>query len=216
MRFKQLVCFCCLLLGLSGGCCTTPSNLYFHKQALIQYHDSGKYDLQVLRLAKRAMSYIHHRASSGEKNLAIVLDIDDTALSSWDRLRTNDFARKDELFVQWVNAHSDPPILPILELYRESKLLGLKVFFISGRRTFLAQRTETTLQAAGYAQIDGIYLRPDNNKDPSLVAFKSSIRRQISEQGFKIIANIGDQESDLAGGYAERAFKLPNPFYYTP
>jgi hypothetical protein len=28
-----------------------------------------------------------------------------------------------------------------------------------------------------------------------------------------IIANLGDQFSDLAGGYAERTFKLPNPFY---
>jgi len=23
-------------------------------------------------------------------------------------------------------------------------------------------------------------------------------------------------ESDLAGGYAQRTFKLPNPFYYVP
>ena len=27
------------------------------------------------------------------------------------------------------------------------------------------------------------------------------------------IANVGDQPSDLAGGYAERTFLLPNPFY---
>ena len=36
------------------------------------------------------------------------------------------------------------------------------------------------------------------------------------KQGFLIIANLGDQASDLAGGYAERAYKIPNPFYYTP
>jgi hypothetical protein len=27
------------------------------------------------------------------------------------------------------------------------------------------------------------------------------------------IANVGDQPSDLAGGYAERTFLVPNPFY---
>ena len=27
---------------------------------------------------------------------------------------------------------------------------------------------------------------------------------------------MGDQESDLSGGYAERTFKLPNPVYYLP
>jgi acid phosphatase len=26
--------------------------------------------------------------------------------------------------------------------------------------------------------------------------------------------NIGDQESDLDGGHADRDFKLPNPFYF--
>jgi acid phosphatase len=30
-----------------------------------------------------------------------------------------------------------------------------------------------------------------------------------------IIANMGDQASDLAGGHAEKTFKLPNPFYLT-
>jgi hypothetical protein len=28
------------------------------------------------------------------------------------------------------------------------------------------------------------------------------------------VVNLGDQESDLDGGHAERAFKLPNPFYF--
>jgi hypothetical protein len=27
---------------------------------------------------------------------------------------------------------------------------------------------------------------------------------------------LGDQNSDLTGGYAERGFKLPNPYYYLP
>ena len=35
-------------------------------------------------------------------------------------------------------------------------------------------------------------------------------------QGFTIIANVGDQPSDLAGGYAERTFLVPNPFYRIP
>jgi hypothetical protein len=29
----------------------------------------------------------------------------------------------------------------------------------------------------------------------------------------QIIANIGDQPSDLFGGHAEKMFLLPNPFY---
>ncbi|HEX3434983.1 MAG TPA: HAD family acid phosphatase [Solirubrobacteraceae bacterium] len=34
--------------------------------------------------------------------------------------------------------------------------------------------------------------------------------------GYRIIVNVGDQQSDLDGGFAQRAFKLPNPFYFIP
>src|SRR6266496_2966515 len=109
---------------LLSGCATPPPNLYFQKQALIRYHDSGPYSFEVHAIAARALKYIRHRSTSGETNLAVVLDIDDTAISSWDRLMTNDFARKDELFIQWANTHLDPPIVPVLELYRATRQLG--------------------------------------------------------------------------------------------
>ena len=41
-------------------------------------------------------------------------------------------------------------------------------------------------------------------------------RKKLVDQGYTIIVNIGDQMSDLDGGFAERTFKLPNPFYFIP
>ena len=32
----------------------------------------------------------------------------------------------------------------------------------------------------------------------------------------RFLETIGDQWSDLLGGHAERAYKLPNPMYYLP
>jgi predicted secreted acid phosphatase len=46
--------------------------------------------------------------------------------------------------------------------------------------------------------------------------FKATKRSEIVEQGYTIVLNMGDQLSDLEGGYAERTFKLPNPFYWIP
>jgi hypothetical protein len=43
--------------------------------------------------------------------------------------------------------------------------------------------------------------------------FKTEVRRKLTAQGYIIVVNIGDQYSDLNGGYAERTYKLPNPFY---
>jgi predicted secreted acid phosphatase len=218
MKFGPLrriqFCLVAALAALAG--CATPSNLYVQKQALIRYHDSGRYDAEVRRVAGRAMDYIHKRAASGQTNLVVVLDIDETAVSTWGRLLQDDFARKDAMFVAWVTTHVDPPIQPVLDLYRESQRLGVKVFFVTARRTVLADRTRATLAAAGYVNPDAIYFRPESDREKSLVPFKAGVRREIIGQGFQIIANLGDQASDLAGGYAERAFKLPNPFYYTP
>ena len=50
----------------------------------------------------------------------------------------------------------------------------------------------------------------------SAADFKAPQRAKIEADGFTIIANMGDQPSDLAGGHAERTFLLPNPFYRIP
>lgn len=52
---------------------------------------------------------------------------------------------------------------------------------------------------------------------PSVSKFKTAAREKIENGGvYTIIANVGDQDSDLAGGHAERTFKVPNPFYFIP
>jgi hypothetical protein len=48
------------------------------------------------------------------------------------------------------------------------------------------------------------------------VDFKAPERRRLTEQGYTILISIGDQQSDLDGGFAERTFKLPNPVYFLP
>ena len=40
--------------------------------------------------------------------------------------------------------------------------------------------------------------------------------RRATTWGYDIVANFGDQFSDLIGGYADHAVKLPNPTYYLP
>lgn len=77
-------------------------------------------------------------------------------------------------------------------------------------------QTKDNLKALGYTNYAGISFRPNPDPNKSAVPFKSGARREIAAQGYTIIANIGDQQSDLDGGFAERTFKLPNPFYFSP
>jgi len=62
---------------------------------------------------------------------------------------------------------------------------------------------------------DHLYVRPSTSTGP-VSAYKTAQRIEVEKLEKTIIANIGDQESDLVGGHADRTFKLPNPFYLIP
>ena len=48
------------------------------------------------------------------------------------------------------------------------------------------------------------------------IQYKSGTRAYIESQGYDIVADVGDQFSDLEGGFADKTFKMPNPNYYLP
>jgi len=49
------------------------------------------------------------------------------------------------------------------------------------------------------------------------IPYKSGTRAYIEETlGYDIVADFGDQFSDLEGGFADKTFKMPNPNYYLP
>lgn len=91
----------------------------------------------------------------------------------------------------------------------------MTLFFITGRGEASRAHTEDNLTREGYSGWQQLYLKPAGST-LTTVAYKTGAREDIEKQGYKIIANIGDQYSDLAGGHSASAFKLPNPFYFLP
>ena len=59
-------------------------------------------------------------------------------------------------------------------------------------------------------------LQPAGASFASAVDFKAPERRKLAAEGYTILLSMGDQQSDLDGGSAERTFKLPNPVYFLP
>jgi predicted secreted acid phosphatase len=158
-----------------------------------------------------------------------VLDIDETSLSNFREILANDFGyiydgACDVLpkgpcgWHAWLLSARAEAIAPTLALFRAARAKSVAVFFITGRRDDDERRSATVknLTDAGYEGWAGLSLRPQADDNPSVVPYKSGERAKIAAQGYTIIANIGDQHSDLAGGFAERAWKLPNPFYFIP
>jgi acid phosphatase len=197
-------------------------NLGLQKAELIAYHDRA-YATDLAGVANDAERYVVARAP-GAKNPALVLDIDETALSNWDQLVANDFGYFaaggcDFLpkgpcgALKWDELGRATAIAPTLHLFDAARAAGVKVFFITGRREGEREWTERNLSNAGYHGWEALVMKPAT-LDATAAAYKAAARADIESLGFTIVANVGDQQSDLDGGHAERAFKLPNPFYF--
>jgi hypothetical protein len=205
-----------------------PPNLGVLKLQLIDYKCFGAYDRDVAKALAEARSYIEERSrrmAPGEQ-LALVLDIDETSISNWVNLSTDDFGffSGGECTLQptlpcgfdnWIATQTPEVIQPTLDLFTSAKVKGIKVFFISARREDQRSATVGHLTKVGYKDWDDLILKkPDD--PPQVAKFKTAARAAIEASGNKIIANVGDQASDLSGGHAERTFKVPNPFYFIP
>lgn len=226
LRFLRLLPL--LLLPLAA-CAPTHdvANVGVVKLAARAYHDDGRYDADFAKVAAEATSYLEQRAPRVARP-AIVFDIDDTALTTWLAIAANDFGyitngSCSELpkgpcnSIAFEDAGVMQPLLPTLALYRRARELGVDVFFVTGRREARRAGTEKNLKLAGYNTWTRVVLKPnDFPSNKSSADFKSAARAAIEAEGYTIVVNIGDQQSDLDGGHAERGFKLPNPFYFIP
>jgi hypothetical protein len=211
------------------------SNIAMHKEQLKAYHNVippgatvSAYAEDIKLVIGDALRYVTDRPATAEK-LAVVLDIDETSLSNWKNLELNDFGFiKDGScplqvnracgFDAWIELEQATKIGPTLEFYNAIRARNIAVFFITGRRNSQKSATIRNLKREGFKNWSGLMTRAD--KDHGTVAkFKSDRRAEVENgRGYKIIANIGDQESDLKDGeapvHAECTFKLPNPFYF--
>jgi predicted secreted acid phosphatase len=183
---------------------------------IVAYHDSGEWRATTIRKVRKAKSFVrhwlaHHHGANRPKP-AIVLDIDDTSLSLYDCAKAQNFVAPVACSVQ--------PTLPAIpqtrNLYWYAIRHNVAVFFITGRPEPLRTFTVTQLRASFYRGPNTLYLRPISDHNTSLVPYKSGARKEITGKGYRILVNIGDQQSDLTGGYAKRTYKLPNPMYFTP
>jgi len=200
-------------------CAQGLENTAIVKEQLAYYHDSGQYQNEVEKVIEQAECYLQkriemsHRAKQPQK-LAVVLDIDETSLSNYAYMKKIDFARNTQRLRPYLFLADSAPIKPTLKLFKLAIRNNVSVFFITGRNETIRSATINNLNNAGYSGWKALYFKPSTYQANSVVAYKSEIRKKITEEGYDIVVNIGDQTSDLEGGYAERSFKLPNPYYF--
>ena len=184
------------------------------------YYSSGDWNRAVKKQADRAKAYIAKRTKGkhAAKKPALVLDIDETSLNNYPCLdRTDGLPYDGGSYATCVVEFKAPAIKPVLSVFKFAKQRHVRVVFITGRPEAIRDGTLQNLKAAGFkGKYDLVLQPPSRGGDASMVPYKSGARRAVERRGYTILANLGDQRSDLKGGYSERTYKLPNVIYRTP
>jgi acid phosphatase len=206
-----------------------PVNINKVKAQLNQYQ-TGNYDYDIGAVLADAHIYVEHRA--GQVTMpAVVLDIDETSLSNWPNIKADDFGFINDIkcnvdatlpcgFNDWIATANAPAIVPTLDFFNATVAKGVAVFFITARLESQRAKTVENLEKAKFKGWTRLLMLPDADKGKPVSVYKSGERAKIEKEGYTIIANVGDQRSDLAGDsdgdHAECKFKVPNPFYFIP
>ncbi|MFI8518539.1 HAD family acid phosphatase [Streptomyces sp. NPDC085481] len=184
-----------LVVGPAPAASAADPDTHVTSAAAIHDVDYDTWRRDVAAVVAEARPYIQERAEdAGRERQAIVLDIDNSSLET-------DFHPFWEL--------PTPAIADVRALVRDAHARGVAVFFVTARPGIIHSLTDWNLKQAGYP-VDGLYVRSLPDLFAEVSAYKTGKRAEIEAKGYTIIANIGNNTSDLVGGHAERTFKLPD------
>ena len=200
-----------------------PLNIDTVKDLLLDYHQRY-YDIDVEAVFNSAQTFIEQNATRS-KRPALVLDIDETSLTNWPNILADNFGFVgggpcDVLpagpcgFNEWVLKGSAEAIEPARKLFKTAKAKGIAVIFITGRPDKQRDITVLNLDHVGFEGWTELRTRPDRDDLPTVQEYKTAERTKVEAEGYTIIANVGDQQSDIDGEHSGCRFKVPNPFYF--
>ncbi|MER5902150.1 HAD family acid phosphatase [Streptomyces mirabilis] len=198
-----------------------------------QASKDSQYAKDLSRLESDAKRYIDraaHKAKHRGEKPAVVFDIDDTLLLSLDYEKKTNYTYNSASWAAYVARADRPAVFGTPELVAYAKSRGVEVFYNSGLKESQRVDAVTNLKKVGAdINLDAAHMFLKDAANPpaylsacataaawncTTVQYKSGTRKHIESLGYDIVANFGDQYSDLDGGYADKTFKLPNPTYF--
>ena len=209
-----------------------------------QFGADSNYAREASGVAADGTRYLSHHRSSGHRTRAIVLDVDDTTLATWNYEVFSNWAYNPSTNADYVLNQRFPAVPGMVSMVTAAEREGYAIFYLTGRPASQEAATLGNLTAdnigvdAGYPKPttlrdgeDGLFTKPDVTAYPdylkaacaadpdgkcTTIHYKSATRAHIESLGYDIVGNFGDQFSDLKGGFADKTFKLPNPNYFLP
>ena len=181
----------------------------------------------------RSLQKTYDRAVRRHEKPAIVLDTDDTTLETYDmEVADMHFVFDPTEQDVWVQDQRFPATPSMVGFVAAAQKVGFTVFGLTGRNDDQKAATLANLAKVGYSGFtdDHFFTKwtgKGASQQPSYVTcatakcttveYKALTRKHIEQDlGYDIALNVGDQWSDLQGGFADATLKLPNPTYYLP
>jgi HAD superfamily, subfamily IIIB (Acid phosphatase) len=200
---------------------------------LHQFNPAGSYANEMAGVVDEAQKFLRKpNAGTGAGTKAVLFDVDDTTLNTYSYEIYSNFVYNPSTNAAFVNACLTtgcvfPAVPHMVDLENYAEAQGYTVFFLTGRGISQHAGTLANLTSVGYDVTDAnLYLKDASGAtEPwlsscaptcSTIQYKSLTRQHIESLGYDIVANFGDQYSDLSGGFADATFKIPNPMYYLP
>jgi predicted secreted acid phosphatase len=210
------------------------------------FGNDSNYANEASSAAAAGARWLQARAHAVKGQKAIVLDVDDTTLATWNYEIFSNWAFNPGTNATFVLGQLFPAVPGMVQMVNDAAAEGYAIFFLTGRPATQEGATLGNLTAdgtgvdAGYPAPttlsngeDGLFTKPAvadypdylktacadeiaAGKTCTTVHYKSATRAHIESLGYEIVGNFGDQFSDLEGGHADRTFKLPNPNYFLP
>jgi predicted secreted acid phosphatase len=190
---------------------------------------TSNYAKQMKQIVAAAEAYLAQAALRyhGAGKPAVVFDIDDTLLNTYDYTLAEQFGYSSATNLVWIDDAAFPAVFYMPQLVSFAAGHGYSVFYITGRPQSQTAATINDLTSAGYSApaaghlflkpaVPPSYLHCAAAPTCTTTEYKSGTRKYISTLGYTIVADFGDQYSDLLGGDAGHQVKLPNPMYYIP
>lgn len=204
----------------------TPHGVYQASPDSPYAKDLARLDASAKRYIDQAAHKAHHRHGKP----AVVFDIDDTLLLSLDYEKKTNYTYNSASWAAYVAQADRPAVFGSPDLVKYAASKGVEVFYNSGLKESQRVSAVDNLKKVGVdINLDASHMFLKDAANPpaylsgcataaawncTTVQYKAGTRKHIESLGYDIVANFGDQYSDLDGGYADKTYKLPNPTYF--
>ena len=212
---KYLKIFSLILFAISFSACSSEQNylvnLSFVKDAIINYHESGRFDKDVTEAIEKTKKEFDKITPA--KNSVVIFDVDATSLSDYTFDKNWDFGYIEKDYNMWIDSANAKAVPGVLDFYNYLIDRGFKIIFITGRKDFQYGATMKNLKEVGFTKFDTLIVKDKAHYETIAAIYKPEMRAQLVAHGYKIEGTLGDQWSDLKGPNHGIQIKIPNYQY---